>query len=301
LHKQSVSGDAPATFSTAASAAERAKYQAWRSKSGLSQTEAMRSYLQESDRQLRVYGTSNPQTPETTPTGSSVNANNNNSSNNQAIPRGLAAIPLLCAAAAESRPAFLRRISQTPVGSGWWGRQEALCDGITVLPETLLIHLARMIEYWSLASSKVVAALLWPLHNALLSVWIFLIVVLQLSESSLGILQVLIWGARRTGLDLQALMDHLVVTGESVNAMAAAHQALTCRLVGVALGPLPFSLSILNRLAIPLTVSSAVFLALVTCTWWYWLVVLPWLAACLLGVALSSGTCFALIEFADGI
>eukprot|EP00339_Tiarina_fusa_P003385 CAMPEP_0117067906 /NCGR_PEP_ID=MMETSP0472-20121206/47551_1 /TAXON_ID=693140 ORGANISM="Tiarina fusus, Strain LIS" /NCGR_SAMPLE_ID=MMETSP0472 /ASSEMBLY_ACC=CAM_ASM_000603 /LENGTH=105 /DNA_ID=CAMNT_0004789673 /DNA_START=23 /DNA_END=336 /DNA_ORIENTATION=- len=66
-HKQAVSGDAPATFSTAASAAERAKYQSWRSKSGTNQADAMRAYLQESDRQLRVYGTANPQTPETSP------------------------------------------------------------------------------------------------------------------------------------------------------------------------------------------------------------------------------------------
>jgi hypothetical protein len=34
------------------------------------------------------------------------------------------------------------------------------------------------------------------------------------------------------------------------------------------------------------------------CTWWYFLLVLPWLSACLLGTALSSGACFALIEFA---
>ena len=50
-------------FSTA-SGPERAKYQAWRSKSGLSQEESMRLYLQESDRQIRVYGSAaNPQTP----------------------------------------------------------------------------------------------------------------------------------------------------------------------------------------------------------------------------------------------
>ncbi|OEU19937.1 hypothetical protein FRACYDRAFT_182222, partial [Fragilariopsis cylindrus CCMP1102] len=54
-HKVAVSGDAPSSLSNAANAAERAKYQAWRSKSGKSQEDSMRLYVQEADRQLRVY------------------------------------------------------------------------------------------------------------------------------------------------------------------------------------------------------------------------------------------------------
>ena len=130
-----------------------------------------------------------------------------------------------------------------------------------------------------------------------------LIVLLQLLDNSLGIIQLLIWGTRRTGLNLQTLMDHMMLTGQSVNAMAAPHQALTCRVVGVMLCPLPFALSVLNKFStsIPLSVSSSLFVILASLTWWYWLLVVPWMAACLLGVALTSGSCFALIEFADGI
>jgi acyl-CoA-binding protein len=50
-HKVAVSGDAPSSLSNSANAAERAKYQAWRSKSGKSQEDSMRLYLQEADRQ----------------------------------------------------------------------------------------------------------------------------------------------------------------------------------------------------------------------------------------------------------
>eukprot|EP00533_Pseudo-nitzschia_delicatissima_P016175 CAMPEP_0197265112 /NCGR_PEP_ID=MMETSP1432-20130617/2202_1 /TAXON_ID=44447 /ORGANISM="Pseudo-nitzschia delicatissima, Strain UNC1205" /LENGTH=360 /DNA_ID=CAMNT_0042729825 /DNA_START=88 /DNA_END=1169 /DNA_ORIENTATION=- len=66
-HKVAVSGDAPATIPTSANAAERAKYNAWRQKSGRSQKESMRLYLQEADRQLRVYGSAVAPIPSTPP------------------------------------------------------------------------------------------------------------------------------------------------------------------------------------------------------------------------------------------
>ena len=75
LHKQAISGDAPHQMLASATQAERSKWNAWKAKRGLSQTEAMRLYLQESDRQIRVYGngnnnnnnTSSIQTPQNTP------------------------------------------------------------------------------------------------------------------------------------------------------------------------------------------------------------------------------------------
>lgn len=72
---------------------------AWRQKKGISTSQAMQMYIQESDRQVRVYGTQTnalPQTPQTTPVSSS-NASSNGSSA-ASVSRGLAAIPLLEAA-----------------------------------------------------------------------------------------------------------------------------------------------------------------------------------------------------------
>ena len=56
LHKQSVQDDAPSSLPPNVSATDRAKYQAWRSNSGILLPEAMRLYCQEADRQIRVYG-----------------------------------------------------------------------------------------------------------------------------------------------------------------------------------------------------------------------------------------------------
>jgi acyl-CoA-binding protein len=303
LHKESVSGDAPSTFSSTASGPERAKYQAWRSKSGLGQSEAMRLYLQESDRQIRVYGSAvaNPQTPQVTPntTNSTTGVGNPNEST---TPRGLAAIPLLCAAAAESRDAYLRRLSQTPLESAWWGRQEALCGTpgtLSAVPETVIIQLAKMVEHWSLTSSKVVSAFLWPLHNSLLALWTLVILWLTLLTSSWSILQILVWGARRTGISLTRVwQDDLGLTTQSISGMCEPHQAMTCRVVGLVLLPVHWTVGLFKTMVPSMTFASLLFVASMLLTWWYWLLVLPWLSACLLGAAIASGACFAVIEFA---
>ena len=103
----------------------------------MKQADAMSAYIAECDRQLKVYGTrdSGSSTPQRSPlrspmhqqqsrtptqqqqqtadaTSEREDANNNNTNNDQGgvllCPRGLAAIPLLCAAAAESRSAYLQ-------------------------------------------------------------------------------------------------------------------------------------------------------------------------------------------------
>ena len=97
-----------------------------------------------------------PSTPQNTPAGENVNQNNdgnNNMSNNDQgdnndnsgdngvllCPRGLAAIPLLCAAASESRSAYLARLQVTHPSNGvstmaWIGRgMICLLDSFTHL------------------------------------------------------------------------------------------------------------------------------------------------------------------------
>ena len=310
LHKQAVSGDAPSTFPASANGAERAKYQAWRSKSGLTSETAMNLYLQESDRQIRVYGsvgTTNT-SGETNSTNTSSSNNSQNSNNNSdETPRGLAAIPLLCAAAAESRGAYLRRLSQTPIEAAWWGRQEPLCcdtlgssSTFAVWPEVAVIFMARLVETWTLTTgSRIVAALLWPLHNALLGLWILAICMLTLWGGALQVIQILIWGSRRTGMALQHVWkEQIGLLVVNIDRTCEPHQALACRLVGLTLLPATYTIHILNKLIPSLTLAGTSFVFLLGFSWWYWMLVVPWLSFMMLGAALFSGFCFAVIEFA---
>lgn len=303
MHKQAVSGDAPSAFSTTASSAERAKYQAWRAKSGLAKPEAMGLYLQESDRQIRVYGTASQ--PTRSASTSNINGTSSSRQNDEmaSAPRGLAAVPLLCAAAAESRKAYLRRLSQTPVEAAWWGRQEALCGesptSLSAWPEVLVIFLAKHVEWWSLtASNKIVAALLWPLHNSFLSLWILAIALLTIGGAAWQILQILIWGARRTGISLGLVWKDLSLLVSTVHTVCEPHQALTCRLVGLSLLPASYTIAILEKAIPSMTLASAALVILLGTTWWYFCLVLPWLFSLMLGVATVSGFCFAVIEVA---
>jgi acyl-CoA-binding protein len=172
LHRQAVSGDAP-TISTNNNqqwnATDRAKYNAWKSKAGLSTMMAMQQYIQEADRQVRVYGTATTATSGSTSAVQSKNINDASQSggytaqqqqqshSNQAPPpptsRGLAAIPLLCAAASEQRVSYLRRIQTTSYHNAWWKRQEPLLAPpftILAIPEHILLYIATIVETISL-------------------------------------------------------------------------------------------------------------------------------------------------------
>jgi acyl-CoA-binding protein len=307
LHKQAVSGDAPLSLVTS-TAAEKAKYNAWRSKSTTAQLEAMRLYIQESDRQVRVYGLT-PQTPETTPSienGATASTTNNNTNSQQ--PRGLAAIPLLCAAASESRQAYLRRLSNTRLEQAWWSRQEPLCatpGSLLALPEFLVIRTAAVLERVSLASADgaavipapVLQSFLWPLHNCLLAAWIALILVFTCMTAGLDLVQTLLWGSRRTGLSLAGVWkDQLFTTTHAVHSLTESHQPLSARLVGLVMLPVTVITAMTSHP--PVLWGSLLYCAVMLMTWWYWCLVVPWLGLCLLGVAVGTGWCFALIEIA---
>lgn len=335
-HKVAVSGDAPSSIPSSANAAERAKYQAWRSKSGKSQEESMRLYLQEADRQLRVYGsavapiphnnkknqsssgggggggggssqtpTPNSRTPQTTP--ANINTNNNASLPSSATPRGLAAIPLLCAAAAESRQAYLRRLSQTSIETAWWVRQESLCappGSFASVPESILLSVARFLEHITLTTpgKNLVASFCWPLHKTFLVLWMLIILYVTVIRSAVNTVAVLVWGSRRTGLSLnREWVEIIPLVAHSVSVMCEPHQPLTSRLVGLVLLPFSSLIGFLNRtLASSGGVTLASFSMILTlcATWWYWVLTVPFLMGSLLCTAFGVGFCFVLIEFA---
>jgi acyl-CoA-binding protein len=341
-HKVAVSGDAPTSLSNSANAAERAKYQAWRSKSGKSQEDSMRLYLQEADRQLRVYGSAavpiphdntntntnttnqesmspniNSRTPQTTP----ANSNVGESSSVSNTPRGIAAIPLLCAAVAESRKSYLRRLGQTSIETAWWKRQESLCappGSLTALPESFLLSIARFIEHITLTPPggpgvggamigtgggvnvrNLIASFCWPLHKCLLVCWMLIILYITTIRSVLNTCGIIVWGSRRTGLSLnREWIEIFPLVGHSIQIMCESHQPLTCRLVGLILLPFSSLVSFINRTITNITLASSSMILILCVTWWYWLLTVPFLMGSLLCTAFSVGFCFVLIEFA---
>ena len=263
----------------------------------------MKLYLQESDRQIRVYGSSSKQATNGPSAIRSSSASIASEDSTVSTPRGIAAIPLLCAAAGESRTAYLRRISQTPSDAAWWARQEALCgenpSSVFAFPESLVIFLAKQVEALSLASgNNVFRALLWPLHNSLLSLWIMAIASITLFDGALKILQVLVWGARRTGISLSLIWKDLNLLVSSVHAACEPQQAISCRLVGLGLLPATYTVSLLDRGFPSVTLASVGLVALLTMNLWYFVFLLPWAGFWMLWFSVLAGFSFAVIEFA---
>lgn len=272
----------------------------------------MRLYLQESDRQLRVYGSDNgavstAQTPQNTP--------NVNTGSSASQPRGLAAIPLLCAAASESRQAYLTRLAHT--SSSWWSRQEALCAApqtVGSLPETLLLFIATGVEHMALhwgkedgglmiLPSAVLQSILWPLHHTLLCLWMGLIVVLTSWGAAWDLATTTVWGTRRTGHTLIGIWkDAIELCAQSVHVLTESHQPVGARVVGLFLSPYPLLVQV-SQVLIPYTtndlVASVLYIAALMITWWYWILVLPWIVVFLLWVSMVAGGCFGLIELAS--
>lgn len=322
LHKQAVSSDAPSESSSptkSSSPAEKAKLAAWRTKRGLNQAQAMSAYIIEADRQLQIYGTS----------GSTSGTNDQESDNGSAsgstsillTPRGLAAIPLLCAAASESRSSYLQRIAATTKPeNAWWVRQEPLCGDpgtLLALPEHLILSLAVTIERLSLylqsdqmknilkglnIKTGVAQSLLWPTHNVLIVIWMMVIFLSTITGSALITVKTLLLGSKRTGLTLENIfMQEIRPCRYGTQALCEPHQFATVRLLGLLMYPLGMICQFVDGLVekdSPLLFASGAFVSIGVFGWWYWYIVLPLLAANGIMVALSVGWCFAIIELA---
>lgn len=340
LHKQAVSSDAPTSQSSSSkmrSPAEKAKLNAWRTKRGLSQAQAMTAYILEADRQLLVYGTADINTdgngaaqhiPQDDDDGQySRSARSGASGSVLLTPRGLAAIPLLCAAASETRKSYLHRLQQTTqIESGWWTRQEPLCGDpgtILAIPELLVLLLAVCIERASLSmhlnpntynflqgigvKPGVVQSLLWPMHNFLLVLWILVIFLSTLAGSAIVTVKTMLLGSKRTGITLESIFSQEIrPCRHGAISLCESHQTIGVRLLGLALYPLGFLCNFADSVAerVPINpgaqlfVASGVYVATGLFLWWYWCLVLPWLAIVGLSTAFSVGWCFGLIELA---
>lgn len=276
----------------------------------------MELYLQEADRQVRVYGSAsapiphhsqnrtppNSRTPQSTPATDNVN----NTLPSSPTPRGLAAIPLLCAATAESREAYLRRLSQTTLETAWWVRQEPLCappGSFASFPEALLLSTARFLEHITLTTpgKNLVASFCWPLHKTFLVLWMLIILYVTVLLSALNSMTILVWGSRRTGLSLdREWIEIIPLVAHSVTMMCEPHQPLTSRLVGLVLLPFSSLFEFLNRTLTEnsMALANTSMILVMVATWWYWLLTVPFFIWSLLWIAFGLGFCFVLIEFA---
>ena len=194
---------------------------------------------------------------------SSSSSNRNSSATTHS--RGLAAIPLLCAAASEQRGAYLRRLQTAP--TAWWRRQEPLAappGSLAALPETCLLTVATLLERLALHCgsgtnnnnntshkgnsnnninssssedppavwSAVVQSGLWPLHNALLAVWMAVILWSTLVGAVADLLKTIVLGSRRTGRTLASIWHDDVAFGRSsVQTLTEPHQPVAARCV----------------------------------------------------------------------
>jgi len=316
FHRQAIHGDAPKTTGshmTELPIAEKTKLQAWQSKRGISKTDAMNYYMIECNRQTQLYGTASTSissspalnTPRNTP------ATNPQASEDSALclsPRGLAAIPLLAAAAGESRLAYLNRLRVTPPTNGWWSRQETLTaepGSVLSTPEATLLAVASRCESLSLRTGYVPSTIrqsfLWPFHNVMLSIWIVIIFVATLVESTYLIIKTLIPGSRNTGDNLPSIFEEeIFAASRLVTSLCQPHQAMTIRLAGLVLMPLGTLYDvvrvIVNRSGYLPAALLYIFANFIT--WWYWICIIPWIVMMGLGMSVAAGVCFALIEIA---
>lgn len=331
LHKQAVASDAPDSSSPtkSASPAEKAKFNTWKSKRGLTQSQAMTAYIIEADRQIAVYGTSPSVTPTNTPADEQNSDNGSNGTSSVLLtPRGLAAVPLLCAAASESRTSYLKRLENNAVSneSGWWTRQEPLCGDpgtVLALPEILVLTIAILVERLSLylhsntsrnildtfhLRPAVVQSLLWPLHNVLLVVWIMVIFLATLTGSSILTFKTMLLGSKRTGVTLENIFSQEIVPCKrGAGSLCLPHQTATVRFLGLALYPLgmicDLADGVMQKLPLGqqmgLLLGSGTYLLASLMLWWYWFIALPWIAFGGLCFSFSLGWCFGLIELAN--
>lgn len=331
LHKQAVASDAPDSISPtkSASPAEKAKFNTWKSKRGLTQSQAMTAYIIEADRQIAVYGTAPSVTPTNTPADEQNSDNGSNGTSSVLLtPRGLAAVPLLCAAASESRTSYLKRLENNAVSneSGWWTRQEPLCGDpgtVLALPEILVLTIAILVERLSLylhsntsrnildtfhLRPAVVQSLLWPLHNVLLVVWIMVIFLATLTGSSILTFKTMLLGSKRTGVTLENIFSQEIVPCKrGAGSLCLPHQTATVRFLGLALYPLgmicDLADGVMQKLPLGqqmgLLLGSGTYLLASLMLWWYWFIALPWIAFGGLCFSFSLGWCFGLIELAN--
>ena len=326
-----MSGDAPDhMMNSDVSMAEKAKFNAWKKQRGLTQEDAMTRYVEECNRQIRIYGDASKQQQDSHNYSQSKASSTSGkyTDGNGSLPRGIAAVPLLCAAATESLDAYKLRAGTANVSrnnTSWWRQQEPLCaDPGTPLafPEHVVLGTACKVEDWMCLnnsffnSNNVLTAASYPVHNTLIAIWILFIYVCTFIGSTAVLVKTILLGHNRVGAGtIQDLFQQTIVPlGASTKSLVLPRQSLSVRTVGLLLLPLRYICQISTNVAgadanineINSSTNSLVFGSIMyvwagIMTWFYWLSILPWIAVSMLSTSFVVATCYAIIQFADGI
>ena len=328
LHKQAAAGDCDKPAPTGESRTDKAdkgKWSAWRSKSGLSQAEAMSRYIAECDRQIRVYGslaggptTTTVEKTSNAPTQTPLPTPNPQQAQQQAVGlTGIESVPLLASAASESHSSYMSRLSLVSPGSahasGFWSRQIPLYGNdetstFATGAEKAIIKIGQFLE--SATSNMTLGplppssfhSLSYPLHIILLSHWILLIYLLSITSTVYVTTKTLLLGSSATGLTLPQIHSTIITPTSLVatSLLTSPQHSLPVRFIGLLLTPLTVTTDVTTTLTATAghAASSFVYCALTALLWWYYTMVIPWSAAAMTWSAGGYGGCLAIIEYA---
>ncbi|GMH83005.1 hypothetical protein TrVE_jg12916 [Triparma verrucosa] len=324
LHKQAAAGDCNTDKPVNKGVAEKAKWSAWRSKSGLSQAESMSRYIAECDRQVRVYGSkAGPSTTtventsdQPAPTTPSSRDNPNSPATSHSLLRGIDSVPLLASAASEPQANYMQRLAIMNTNQSWWSRQNPLCGPaspssptLSSKLENLLIGVGTFLEARALSNKPLgplppsaVHAFVFPLHVLLLTYWIILIYLLTLPTTLYLVVKTSLLGSNSTSCTLSQLIETSITPTSTVasSLMNDRKNCLPTRVIGLALTPLVIITDLTTSLYTNFGdfIASGMYVFGVIITWWYWVFVLPWVAGVMGWVGVIYGGCLSLIEVA---
>jgi acyl-CoA-binding protein len=197
LHKQAANSDCDIPMPTSTSSTggdigkDKAKWNAWKSKAGVSRGEAMQRYIDECDRQVRIYGSKGtsgvvPPSGQSSVASASPNRNGGSSAltggdqdvdddskirtNTSTAQLGITAIPLLAAQASEPLASYLHRMAvTTSTTQTFWGMQRPVCTPASTLnnpqgeePSTNFLHptnIVSMMENVIIAAGRMIESL----------------------------------------------------------------------------------------------------------------------------------------------
>ena len=225
-------------------------------------------------------------------------------------------MPFLSSAASEPYATYMQRLAIQNASQSWWSRRTPLCGPaspssptITSKLENFIISVGSFLERGALRNKAVgplppssVHALVYPLHVLLITFWITLIYLLTIPTTVYLAVKTALLGSNSTGVSLSQLLDTSITPTSTVasSLLSDPKNALPVRALGLSLTPLCVITDVTLSLnaAVGDLPASGLYVLGVLATWWYWVFVVPWIAAAMGWVGVGYGVCLGVIEVA---